>query len=61
MTLIEHPFEIVAEGQMKKNTKAKEMRPVVMSMLKNNVRVDGMLFSLVLFSQRVINKLKSMI
>lgn len=61
VTLIEHPFEVVAEGQMKKNAKAKELLPVVMSMLKHNVRVDGVLFSLALFSQRVINKLKSML
>lgn len=61
VTLIEHPFEVVAEGQMKKNAKAKELRPVVMSMLKHNVRVDGVLFSLALFSQRVINKLNSML
>lgn len=61
ITLVEHPFEVVAEGQMKKNAKAKELRPVVMSMLKHNVRVDGVLFSLALFSQKVINKLKSML
>lgn len=61
VTLVEHTFEVVAEGQMKKNAKAKEMRPIVMYMLKKGIPLDGILFKCVLFMQRVITKIKSMI
>lgn len=61
VTLIEHPFEIVAEGQMKENAHGKEMRPFVMSILKHGVSLNNPMFKFVLFIQRVITKLKSMI
>ena len=61
VTLIEHPFDIVAEGQMKSNAKAKEMKPLVMYMLKKEVPLDGIAFKLVFFAQRIISKLKSLI
>lgn len=61
VTLIEHPFGVVAEGQMKKNAKSKLTKPLVMAMLKCNMPINGVLFKTVLFAQKVINKLRSMI
>lgn len=61
ITLVDHPFEVVTEGQMKKNAHGKEMRPMVMFLLRHNIAINSSLFKLVLFSQRVISKLKSMV
>ena len=61
VTLIEHPFEVVAEGQMKKNAESKVTKPLVMLMLKKDMPIDGTLFRIVLFTQKVFNKLRSMI
>lgn len=61
VTLVEHPFEVVAEGQMKQNAKAKETMPIVMFLLKKGFTLNGVVFKIVLFSQRVIIKLKSML
>lgn len=60
VTLIEHPFEIVAEGQMKKNAKAKEMRNVIVYLLSNNVSLNNPIFKLAIFVQRVITKIKGL-
>ncbi len=61
VTLVDHPFDVVAEGQMKKNAQAKELKPLVMYMLKKNIPLDGFLFKLTFFVQRVITKLKSLL
>lgn len=61
VTLIEHPFEVVAEGQMKKNARAKETLPIVMYLLKKGFMLNGRVFKMALFSQRVITKLKSIL
>jgi hypothetical protein len=61
VTLVEHPFEIVAEGQMKENVDNKEMFPFVMYMLKKGFPLNGFIFNTVFFIQRVISKIKSMI
>lgn len=61
VTLVEHPFEVVAEGQMKQNAKAKETRTAVMYLLRKGFTLNGIVFKIVLFSQRVITKLKSML
>lgn len=61
VTLVEHPFEVVAEGQMKKNAKAKETSPIVMYLLRNGFMLNGRVFKMALFSQRVITKLKSIL
>ena len=58
VTLIEHPFEIVAEGQMKKNAKAKEMRNTVVYLLRNNIPLGNPIFKTVIFIQRVITRIK---
>lgn len=61
ITLIEHPFETVAEGQMKDNAHAKELRSVVMLMLRNKIDLNSSLFKLIIFAQRVISKLRSIL
>lgn len=61
VTLIEHPFEVVAEGQMKKNAHHKELSSIVMYMLKNNHSLTGVPFKAVLLAQRIISKMKRLI
>ena len=58
VTLIEHPFEVVAEGQMLSNARAKEMKPFVMYLLKRGVSLNSFTFKTIIFLQRVISKLK---
>ena len=54
VTLVEHPLEVVAEGQMKKNARAREMTPLVMAFLRRGVRLDSLLFRLILNVQKLI-------
>lgn len=61
VTLIEHPFEVVAEGQMKKNAQAKELKPIVMYLLENQVPLESSLFKIVFFLQKVITKIKTLV
>ena len=60
VSLREHPFEVVAEGQMKENAHAKTLAPIVMWMLRKKVPMRSGLYQIVLFVQRVINKLNSL-
>lgn len=57
VTLIEHPFEVVAEGQMKKNAEQRELTPLFRYMLRNGWRLDGIPFMTILFIQRVVGKI----
>lgn len=61
VTLIEHPFEVVAEGQMKKNAKAKEMQPVILFMLKHNIPLKSIFYKVAFLSQKVLGRLKRII
>ena len=61
ITLVEHSFEVVAEGQMKRNAQGKETRRIVIFLLKHHVSLNSPLFKFILFSQRVITKLKSVL
>lgn len=61
VSLIEHPFEVVAEGQMKRNARSKEMKHIVMFLLKIDFPLDGVMFKIVLLAQRVITKLKRLL
>jgi len=61
VTLVEHPFEVVAEGQMKKNAHQRELTLVVMSYLRNGFSLSSPVFKMLLFTQRVITKLKSIL
>lgn len=57
VTLVEHPFEIVAEGQMRENVKAKELKPIFLFALRKGVRLDGILFKILLNVQRVVGRI----
>lgn len=59
-SLIEHPFEVVAEGQMKEKVVKPAILPVVSYALKTSVPLDGIIFKMILFSNRVLNKLSRM-
>ena len=55
VTLIEHPFDIVAESQMKENAKPALLRPVIVFLLGKGVELDSVLFKTVFNIQRFIN------
>lgn len=61
VTLVEHPFEVVAEGQMKNNAKSKEMKPIVMALLRHNISLNSPLFKVLFLSQRVVSRIKRII
>lgn len=61
VNLVEHSFETVAEGQMKRNAKKKELTPLFMSLLRHQYSLTGLPFLSTLFTQRVVSKLKSML
>lgn len=58
ITLVEHPFEVVAEGQMKRNVKSKELKPIIIYMLHSGYDLEGTCFKLILGLQRGISKIK---
>lgn len=57
VTLIEHPFEIVAEGQMKCNVHKKPTYGIVMRFLKSSYGLDTTLWKILNFNNRVCTKL----
>lgn len=59
--LIEHPLDVVAEGQMIKNAHHKELSNCVMYLLRHNVSITSLTFKIVLFGQRIITKLKKLL
>ena len=61
VTLVEHPFNVVAEGQMKNNAHSKETTPLVMALLRRGGALNGLPFKVTLFSQRIITKIKSIL
>ena len=61
VTLKEHPFETVAEGQMKENAHAKEMHSIVMWYLRKGFKLSHMTFKSILFLQRVITRINIII
>ena len=61
VTLIKHSFEIVAEGQMKHKAKQKIISPIIFWYLRHGGAIESPIFKLLLFSQKVISKIKSMI
>lgn len=58
VTLVEHPFEVVAEGQMKENAKAKEMYPMLMWYIKKRCSLSSPIFKSLLLAQRIITRIK---
>ena len=58
ISLVEHPIEIVIEGQMKENAKRKPFSGLVMHHLRNGKPINTLYFKMMLFSLKVIAKLK---
>ena len=58
VTLVKHPLNIVAEGQMKSNSKSKTMSPLIMYVLRNGYGLNGIPFKVVYNIQRIINVIK---
>ncbi len=56
VTLIEHPFEVVAEGQMIRNVHKKPTYGLVMSFLKLPFSLDTFMWKIVYFINKVITK-----
>ena len=61
VTLIEHPFDVVAERQMKKNAKAKCLQPFVIKALKYDIPLNGIIFKTLFITQKVIERLKKIV
>ena len=57
VTLIEHPFEVVAEGQMKKNVHKKPTYTLVMHFLKTSFGLDSHVWKIVNLINRISLKL----
>lgn len=58
VNLIEQPFEIVAEGQMKENAQYKPFSQVVMNHLKAEKPIDTLYFKSLLFFIKAFSKIK---
>lgn len=61
VTLVEHPFETVAEGQMKRNAQKKELAPLFMFLLRRQCSLNGLPFKVTFFAQRVVSKVNSLL
>lgn len=61
ITLQAHDFETIAEGQMRTNAIPKLCTTIVLILLRKRVPIDSLLFSSVLFMQKVLSKLHSII
>ena len=65
VTLINHPFGIVAEGQMKKNVVAHRQHKLVMTLLRHRVNISPRCWNILLFTEnlpyRIIHKIKRLI
>lgn len=58
VTLIDHPFEVVAEGQMKRNTHKAPTYSIVMRFLKSGFGLDSIVWKTLNFANRVIGKIR---
>lgn len=56
-TLTEHPFSIVAEGQMKKNAGKSTIAPITKVLLRSSVPMNKTLWSILFLLERVINRI----
>ena len=61
VTLIDYPFEVTAEGQMRKNVHHKEIAFVVRYMLRHGYSLNGVPLKTIMFVQRVITTLKRLL
>lgn len=60
ITLIEHPFETVAEGQMKENAHPIETSPLVMFALSHGIALNGNIFKFIGLLQKICTKIRIM-
>lgn len=58
VTLVEHPFEVVAEGQMKRNVHKAPTYSLVMRFLKSQFGLDSIAWKALHFTNRVCKKIK---
>ena len=58
ITLVEHPFDIVAEGQMKRNVHKAPTNSIVMSFLKSKFGLDSKMWKILHFTNRVCKKIQ---
>lgn len=53
------PFDVAAEGQMKKRSKKKTFNGLIISLLKSRFKINGIVFKSVFLFQRIIAKIIS--
>lgn len=53
-----HPFEVIAEGQMKKNASPKESYSIMMFLLRHEIPLNSLLYRLVFSLQSIIDRIK---
>lgn len=58
LSLREHSFQVVAEGQMRKRGHASLFSPFVRALLKKNVPIDSWTFSALLMGNKILRKMK---
>lgn len=58
VTLIEHPFELVAEGQMKQNAKHKFLTPLFRWALRKRMPLDGIFLKILMLCHRVLSRIQ---
>lgn len=61
VTLVDHPFEVVAEGQMRSNARHKETTRFVMFLLRHGYSLNGIPFKATMFAQKIVSKLKRIV
>lgn len=61
VTLVEHPFEVVAEGQMKENAQYKPFSHIVINHLKAEKPIDSVYFKSLLFFVKAFAKIKRIV
>lgn len=61
VTLVDHPFEVVAEGQMRSNVRHKETTRFVMFLLRHGYSLNGIPFKATMFAQKIVSKLKRIV
>ena len=61
VTLVEHSFDVVAEGQMKENAHSIDTASLVMYGLRHGMPIDGVFFKMIDLIQMVCTKIRLMI
>lgn len=61
VTLVDHPFEVVAEGQMRSNARHKETTRFVMFLLRHGYSLNGIPFKATMFAQKIVSKFKRIV